>query len=155
MKSTTAPSRSLNWRSTAQERQTGEKTLSGVETFAWVANALALGFGVAIGLRGLLDPKWATRTLGLQPGVFIGVHIVALAFSTLWLWKGAIQGGMWASGAAAALSAGWFGACGGRILTMLRDAASRRVHLRTALIEFVMGVMIGAPWLLWIFVTPS
>ncbi len=144
--------------------------MSGLEYFAWALNALALAFGVALGARGFLDPKWAARLVRLQPdgrgggfaefratygGVFLGIHLVALAFTLLWVWHGAIQGGMWAAGAAAVLSAGWFGACAGRVLSMLRDGTRTRFNQISSLVEFAMGALIAAPWLVWAIAPPA
>ena len=100
-----APSRSTSWPSTAgpaSARREGERRHA-LMLIAWLLNALALGFGAALGLRALLDPKWAARFVRLKPdeqgggeaefratygGVFLFTHAVALFFTArLSLWR--------------------------------------------------------------------
>jgi hypothetical protein len=67
---------------------------------AWCLSALALAFGALLGLRGLIDPRWAQKLVRLRPdeqgggfaefratygGVFLGLHAVALFFAVMWI----------------------------------------------------------------------
>ncbi|MEZ5996776.1 MAG: hypothetical protein R3C25_13595 [Hyphomonadaceae bacterium] len=133
---------------------------------AWWMNALALAFGVYLGARGLFDPNWAARLVRLKPdeqgggfaefratygGVFLGLHLVALAFSLKYMTGGENVIGVAATGAAAALSAGWAGAAGGRTLAIWRDGANTPFNRISICVEAAMALAIAAPWLAWVF----
>lgn len=135
-------------------------------TFLWVLNALALTFGAALGARGLIDPKWAARFVRLKAdeqgggfaefratygGVFLALHAVALLMTLMYLAAGEFIVGVAAIGAAAAISAAWAGASGGRILAMLLDGADTKFNRLSAAIEAALAVAIAAPWIGWYF----
>lgn len=135
-------------------------------TFLWVLNALALAFGALLGARALLDPKWAARFVRLKAdeqgggfaefratygGVFLGVHAIALIMTLMYLGAGEYVVGVAATGAAAALAAGWAGASGGRILSMLLDGADTKFNRLSAAVEAVLALAIAAPWIGWYF----
>jgi hypothetical protein len=133
-------------------------------TFLWWLNALALAFGAALGARALYDPKWASRFVRLKEdeqgggfaefratygGVFLGVHAIALIMTLMYLTAGEYVVGVAATGAAAALGAGWAGASGGRVLAMLFDGADTRFNRLSAAVEAAMALAIAAPWIGW------
>jgi hypothetical protein len=133
--------------------------------FAWVLNVLALLVGVALGVRGLFDPKWVARLVRLRedgPGggaefratygaMFIGLHLVALAMTGKYLLGGTYVVGVAASGAAAVLAAGWAGAAFGRVVSILRDGADTKFNRASVVFELAMTAFIGAPWAVWYF----
>ncbi|MBY0567791.1 MAG: hypothetical protein K2P70_10785 [Hyphomonadaceae bacterium] len=133
--------------------------------FAWVLNVLALLVGVALGVRGLFDPKWVARLVRLRedgPGggaefratygaMFIGLHLVALAMTGKYLIGGTYVVGVAASGAAAVLAAGWAGAAFGRVVSILRDGADTKFNRASVVFELAMTAFIGAPWAVWYF----
>jgi hypothetical protein len=134
--------------------------------FLWWLNALALAFGVGLGARALYDPKWASRFVRLkadeQPGgfaefratyggVFLGVHAIALIMTLMYLTAGEYVVGVAATGAAAALGAGWAGASGGRVLAMVLDGADTNFNRFSAAVEAAMALAIAAPWIGWYF----
>jgi hypothetical protein len=131
---------------------------------AWSLNALALALGAVLGLRGLIDPRWAQRFVRLKPdeqgggfaefratygGVFFALHAVALWFVFNWIGGGEYVIGALAAGASAAVAAGWGGAAGGRVLAMLADGARTPFNVQSAIVEALMALVIGAPWFLW------
>jgi hypothetical protein len=136
-------------------------------TFLWILNALALAFGAALGARALFDPNWASRFVRLKAdeqgggfaefratygGMFLGVHILALTMTLLYLWAGEFVVGVAATGAGAALGAGWAGSSGGRILSMVLDTgADTRFNRLSAAVEAAMALAIVGPWLGWYF----
>lgn len=132
---------------------------------AWLLNALALGLGAALGLRALLDPKWAARFVRLKAdeqgggeaefratygGVFLFTHAVALFFTARYLHGGADIIGICATGAAAALSAGWAGSAAGRCFSIWRDGMRTRFNLYSIVAELALALAIGAPWIVWV-----
>lgn len=132
--------------------------------FAWVLNALALVFGAALGARALFDPKGAARFVRLKAdeqgggfaefratygGVFLGVHVVALMMTLMYLGGGEYVVGVAATGAAAALGAGWAGSSGGRVLAMLLDGADTKFNRISAAVEAGLALAIAAPWIGW------
>lgn len=132
---------------------------------AWIVNALGLSFGAFLGLRGLIDPKWAQRIVRLMPdqqgggfaefratygGVFLGLHGVALAMTLLYSLGGEYVVGVAAIGAAAVLSAGWAGAAFGRVLSMLLDGADTKFNRLSVCVELALALAIAAPWLAWL-----
>jgi len=131
---------------------------------AWWANALALAFGVGLGVRAFFDPHWAARLVRLQPdeqgggfaefratygGVFAGVHVAALALTFKYLTGGEHVVGLAAAGAGAAIAAGWGGACIGRLVSMWRDKTDTRFNRLSAVFEAACALAIGAPWVVW------
>jgi hypothetical protein len=134
--------------------------------FLWTLNALALAFGAGLGARALYDPKWAARFVRLKPdeqpggfaefratygGVFFALHAVALIMTLMYLIGGEYVVGVAATGAAAALGAGWAGASGGRVLAMLLDGADTEFNRVSAAVEAGMALAIAAPWIGWFF----
>jgi hypothetical protein len=135
-------------------------------TFLWVLNALALAFGVGLGARALFDPKWAARFVRLKAdeqgggfaefratygGVFLGVHAIALIMTLMYVSAGEYVVGVAATGAAAALGAGWAGSSGGRVLAMLLDGADTKFNRLSAAVEAALALAIAAPWIGWYF----
>jgi len=135
---------------------------------AWVLNALALAFGALLGARALIDPHWAARLVRLraddaQPGgfaefratfggVFLGLHGAALVLSLYWILNGIAVVGVCAIGASGAVAAGWFGAAFGRALSLWRDKGTRtRFNLISIGVETLVGLLIAAPWVTWLF----
>lgn len=55
-----------------------------------------------------------------------------------------------ATGAAAALSAGWAGAAFGRFVAVLRDGADARSNRIRIAVELAVAAAIGAPWAVWL-----
>ena len=137
---------------------------------AWVLNALALAFGVFLGARGLIDPRWAAKLVRLKGdeqgggfaefratygGLFFFSHAAALYFTIKYILGGESVIGIFAAGAAAALAAAWIGTAGGRGFSMLADKTRTRFNLFSAAIEAATGLMIAAPWLTWNFQPPG
>jgi hypothetical protein len=132
---------------------------------AWILNALALAAGALLGVRGLLDPKWAQKLVRLKPdeqrggfaefratygGLFAAMHAAALLFTLKWIGGGEYVLGVAAAGASATIAAAWAGACFGRLVAMWRDGARTRFNEIAALIEAAMALLVGGPWLLWL-----
>jgi len=132
--------------------------------FAWGVSALALTFGAALGVRALIDPNWAAKFVRLKAdeqgggfaefratygGVFLGLHLVALLFTLIYLWGGEYVIGVCATGAGAAVSAGWAGAALGRVISMWRDGADTKFNRMSAGVEIAMAFAVGMPWLVW------
>lgn len=135
-------------------------------TFDWILNALGLTSGLALGLRALIDPKWAARFVRLKPdeqaggfaefratygGMFLAVHAAALLMTLMYLNGGEFVIGVAATGGAAALGAAWAGACGGRVLSMLLDGTDTKFNRMSAAVEAALALAIAAPWLVWYF----
>jgi hypothetical protein len=132
---------------------------------AWCLSALALAFGAYLGARALIDPHWAQKLVRLRPdeqgggfaefravygGVFLGLHAVTLIFVLGWVLSGEIVVGTTAIGATAVVSASWFGAAFGRLLSMLRDDTRTKFNRLSVAIEVAMFVFVSLPWLLWL-----
>jgi hypothetical protein len=132
--------------------------------FAWALSALALLFGAALGARALIDPDWAARFVRLKQdeqgggfaefratygGVFLFLHLVALLFTAIYLWGGEYVVGVCATGAGAAVAAGWGGSAFGRMISIWRDGADTRFNRLSAGVETAMAFAIGMPWLVW------
>ncbi|HVK81686.1 MAG TPA: hypothetical protein VM915_13855 [Verrucomicrobiae bacterium] len=133
-------------------------------TFAWIVSALALAVGVYLGARGLIDPRWASKLVRLQAdeqgggfaefratygGVFLGLHLVGLAFASYYLYTGHPVMGVAAIGAVAVLSAGWGGAAFGRLIAIWRDGADTKFDRLSVGVEIAMAAAIGSPWAVW------
>ncbi len=131
---------------------------------AWILNALALGIGVILGARALIDPRWAAKLVRLNAdeksggfaefratygGLFLGAHAAALALTLQWLASEQYLIGVAASGAAAVLAAAWGATAFGRALAMWRDAADTRFNRVSTAFELLVAAAIGGPWLLW------
>jgi hypothetical protein len=132
---------------------------------AWWIAALALAFGAVLGLRALIDPKWAARFVRLQPdaqgggfaefratygGVFLALHAVALLLVLRFLLSGEHVVGVAATGALAVLAAAWAGASFGRVIAMWRDGVNTDFNRLSAGVEALLALAIGAPWALWV-----
>lgn len=132
---------------------------------AWVLNVLALAFGVALGARGLVDPKWAARLVRLREdaeggiaefratygGMFLGLHLIALVLTLRYLLANAYVVGVAASGAVAVLSAGWALTAFGRVIAMWRDGANTAFNRVSVLVELAVAAALAAPWAVWYF----
>lgn len=133
--------------------------------FAWVVNALALALGAGLGARALIDPHWAQRFVRLQAdpksggfaefratygGVFLFLHLAALALTLRYVIAGGAVIGVAAAGAAAAISAAWGGAAFGRAIAIWRDGADTKFNRLSASVEVAMALAIGLPWLVWL-----
>ncbi len=132
---------------------------------AWVLNVLALAFGVALGARALLDPKWAAKLVRLREdaaggvaefratygGLFLGLHLIALALTLRYLLANAYIVGVAASGAIAVLSAGWGATAFGRLIAIWRDGADTKFNRISVGVELAMAVALGGPWAVWYF----
>jgi hypothetical protein len=131
---------------------------------AWCLSALALAFGAYLGARGLIDPRWAQKFVRLQPdeqgggfaefratygGMILGLHIAALFFAVIWIIFGGALVGVVATGACAAIAAGWGGTAFGRVVSMWRDHTMTRFNVISAIVEAVVALIIAAPWFLW------
>jgi hypothetical protein len=73
-----------------------------------------------------------------------------LIFVLGWVLSGEIVVGTTAIGATAVVSASWFGAAFGRLLSMLRDDTRTKFNRFSVAIEVAMFVFVGLPWLLWL-----
>ncbi|OQW56709.1 MAG: hypothetical protein A4S17_05080 [Proteobacteria bacterium HN_bin10] len=133
-------------------------------TFAWGVSVLALLFGAALGARGLIDPHWAAKFVRLREdeqgggfaefratygGVFLGLHAVALLFALIYLMGGEYVIGVCATGAGAAVAAGWAGAALGRGLAIWRDGADTPFNRLSMGVESALALAIAMPWLVW------
>ncbi|MGH6949717.1 MAG: hypothetical protein ACREH4_02505 [Vitreimonas sp.] len=132
---------------------------------AWWLNALALLFVSFLGVRAMLDPRWAARFVRLKPdeqgggeaefratygGVFLFTHAAALLLTSKYMLDGASIVGLCATGAAAVLSAGWAGSAAGRFLAIWRDGVRTPFNLLSAFAEIALALAIGAPWIVWV-----
>ncbi len=141
-----------------------------VALIAWVLSALALGFGLALGVKAMADPAWAAKLVRLKPdeqgggfaefratygGLFAFAHAVALFFALNWIFEGEFTIGVYAAGACAVLCAAWVGTALGRAFSMLADKTATRFNMISAVVEALVGVLIGAPWLVWNFRPPG
>ncbi|MEZ5961060.1 MAG: hypothetical protein R3C30_11635 [Hyphomonadaceae bacterium] len=132
--------------------------------FAWAVSALALLVGVGLGARALFDPAWAAKFVRLKAdeqgggqaefratfgGVFLGLHFVALLLTAAYLYSGAYVAGVAATGAGAAIAAGWGGAAFGRGIAMWRDGADTKFNRLSIGVEIVMAFAVALPWLVW------
>jgi hypothetical protein len=132
--------------------------------FAWGLSVLALVLGAALGARALIDPRWAARFVRLKEdeqgggfaefratygGVFLALHLVALMFAGIYLWGGEYVIGVCATGAGAAVAAGWAGSAFGRIIAIWRDGADTKFNRMSAGVEAAMAFAVGMPWLVW------
>lgn len=132
--------------------------------FAWLLSALALLAGAALGARALYDPEWAAKFVRLKAdeqgggqaefratygGVFLALHLVALVFTLLYLRSGAYVVGVTATGAGAAVAAGWAGSAFGRGIAIWRDGADTKFNRMSVGVEAAMAFAIAMPWLVW------
>lgn len=132
--------------------------------FAWWLNALALLVGVGLGARALWDPTWAAKFVRLKAddqgggqaefratfgGVFLGLHLVALLFTLLYLKSGNYLIGVNATGSSAVIAAGWAGAAFGRAISIWRDGADTKFNRLSIGVEVAMAFAIAMPWLVW------
>jgi hypothetical protein len=135
------------------------------ELLAWALNALTLAACAGFGARALINPDWAAHFVRLQPedrserfaifsaamgGLFLASHAAALFFTLRWIIGGEGVIGIFAAGAAAALAGAWIGSALGRSVALYKDRAlATTFNVRAAGIEALLGVLIGAPWLVW------
>jgi hypothetical protein len=132
--------------------------------FAWWLSVLALLAGAGLGVRALIDPAWAAKFVRLKAdeqgggqaefratfgGVFLGLHLVALVLTLFYLESGAYLIGVCATGAGAAISAGWAGAAVGRAVSIWRDGADTSFNRMSIGVEIAMAFAIAMPWLVW------
>lgn len=132
---------------------------------AWAVNLLALAFGAGLGACTLIDPAWAARLVRLRPdeqgggaaefraaygGAVLGLHGVALVLTLRYVVAGGALVGVAATGAAAALCAGWAGAAFGRFVAVLRDGDDTRSNRIRIAVELAVAAAIGAPWAVWL-----
>ena len=82
-------------------------------------------------------------------GVFLGLHLVALLFTLLYLRSGAYVIGVNATGASAAIAVGWAGAAFGRAVSIWRDGADSKFNRLSIGVEIAMAFAIAMPWLVW------
>jgi hypothetical protein len=135
--------------------------------FAWWVSTLALLVGVGLGARALWDPAWAAKFVRLKAdeqgggqaefratfgGVFLGLHLVALLFTLLYLKSGNYLIGVNATGASAAIAAGWAGAAFGRGVAIWRDGADSKFNRLSIGVEITMAFAIAMPWLVWFLI---
>ncbi|MEE2565961.1 hypothetical protein [Hyphobacterium marinum] len=115
--------------------------------FITIFAAAAAVLGVVLGAGALISPEWASRFVRLkadpaQPdgyaefratfgGVFLLLHLAFIA--ALYLDAGLI-------GASGVLCAGWAGAAGGRLLSLLLDGA-KRVRTQHNVISLVVEII--------------
>jgi len=112
-------------------------------------------FGTALGAGALLSPEWAAKFVRMQAdpeqpdgyaefratfgGVFLALHAALLI---------ALYTGFGFIGASAMLCAGWAGAAGGRVISLLLDG-SKGVRMRhnyvSIVVELVMAVIFALP----------
>ena len=133
---------------------------------AWALSALALALGAGLGMRAMVDPRWAAQLVrlkgdeqggglaefrGTYGGLFLGLHAAALLLTLKWLADGEAAVGAIAAGAAAAAAAGWAGAAFGRLFSILNDpGANTQFNRRAAGVAAVMALCVGGPWVAWI-----
>lgn len=137
---------------------------------AWALNALALAFGLMLGVKGMIDPHWAAKLVRLKAdeqgggfaefratygGLFAFAHVVALYFSLQWIIEGEFMMGVYAAGAAAVLCAAWIGTAIGRAYSMLSDNTRTRFNVMSTIVEGAIGLCIGLPWVVWNFRPPG
>jgi hypothetical protein len=135
-------------------------------TAAWIVNALALAFGAILGARALIDPHWAQKLVRLKPdeqgggfaefratfgGLFLFMHLAALVLTLRYTLAGGALIGVVATGATAAVAAGWGGAAFGRLVSMWRDKTDTKFNRLSFVIESVMALAIAGPWLVWMY----
>ena len=137
----------------------------GLALIAWILNAAALTFGAGLSAAALINPNWVARLVRLKAdgeggfaefratygGVLLGLHGAALVLSLHWILFGYTTIGLYAAGAAGVLAAGWAGAAGGRLLSMVLDRTRTRLNVTSAIVEAVMALLIASPWLAWRF----
>lgn len=117
--------------------------------------AIAGLFGAALGAGALVSPGWAAKFVRMQAdpaqpdgyaefratfgGVFLALHAALLV---------ALFTGFGFIGASAMLCAGWAGAAGGRVLSLLLDG-SKGVRTRhnyvSIIVEVVMAIVFALP----------
>lgn len=132
--------------------------------FAWLVSVLALIIGAGLGARALIDPDWATKFVRLKAdeqgggqaefratygGVFLGLHAAALLLAIFYLMGGEYVIGVCATGASAAIAAGWGGAACGRAIAIWRDGADSKFNRMSVGVELAMAFAIAMPWLVW------
>lgn len=126
----------------------------------WLISAVGLlagaFFGLALALRPRLvrrfvDAETAPAELRCVLGASVAaIHLAALFFFTInFGYEDALFGALTA-GAAAAVGACWLGAATGRFYALARDG--RVKQWRACAPEAAMGLVIAAPWFLWLAV---
>jgi hypothetical protein len=124
-----------------------------MENLTLMISAAALAFGAGLGLKGLFDPRWAGKLVRLQAengqpegfaefrstlgGMFLGLHVVALAFLIL----GSKEAGI---AACTILSAGWLFTAIGRFMALKMDEGCDHFHVKVSIgIEVFAGLLIA------------
>lgn len=131
---------------------------------AWLLSAAALLVGAGLGARALIDPDWAAKFVRLKAdeqgggqaefratygGVFFALHAAALLLTFYYLMGGEYVIGVCATGASAAIAAGWAGSAFGRAIAIWRDGADTKFNRMSAGVEAAMAFAIAMPWLVW------
>jgi hypothetical protein len=121
--------------------------------FVFYISAGTLAFGAGLGVKGMFDPMWAGRLVRLQPengqpegysefratfgGMFLGLHLSALAFMVFWGEEAGIA-------ACSVLAAGWLFTALGRYLSYSMDSNTQHSHVvRSVAIEVIIGLAIA------------
>jgi hypothetical protein len=116
-------------------------------------SAGTLAFGLGLGVKGMFDPAWAGRLVRLQAengqpegyaefratfgGMFLGLHLSALAFLVFWGKDAGIA-------ACSILAAGWLFTALGRYLSYSIDTHTHNGHVaRSVAIEGIIGLAIA------------
>lgn len=129
----------------------------------WASSA-GLLVGAAMGLYGLLNPRWAAGLVRLQEaavggfaefrgtygGLFLATHGFALVFMVCVAREIETLAGVpayfTALGAAGACGLIWWGTAVGRALAMARDGAGTRYNQLSTVFEIALGALILVPW---------
>jgi hypothetical protein len=129
-------------------------------------SVVGLAIGAAMGLYGLVNPRWAAGIVRLRDdpekpggfaefrgtygGLFLASHAFALVFmvcaareiEALW----GLPTYLVALGAAGSCAAMWWGTAVGRAAAIVFDGAGTRYNQASVLFEIVLGALILAPW---------
>jgi hypothetical protein len=130
----------------------------------WASSA-GLLIGAAMGLYGLINPRWSAGLVRLQEaapggfaefrgtygGLFLATHGFALVFMFCVAREIEALGGVptyfTALGAAGACGLIWWGTGVGRAIALVRDGADTAYNRFSTVFEFVLGALIMTPWL--------
>lgn len=132
----------------------------------WASSA-GLLIGAAMGLYGLLNPRWSAGLVRLQEtpdkpggfaefrgtygGLFLATHGFALVFMLCVALEIESLVGLptyfTALGAAGVCGLIWQGTAVGRVLAILRDGADTPYNRMSVVFEIALGALIATPWL--------